>query len=478
MLLCAKPLDIAHKVNVRIAACHSRKRLVAMPTCPKCLKNKFDNPLEVWDQEGLERLCLLHSQAENKNKDGAFMALIEEKKANGDFNFSGAFFPDGIIFSKFTFVQKASFQDATFAKWVSFREAEFCEGVDFSYAKFVYPMKSNSSEIPMSCDFEFIKFNKESSFSNAHFKCPVFFNGSHFFCGAEFYGAKFEEYFSFDYVQLESWANFRSAKFLGRANFFTLDKCMGEIIFNQAKFFGNIIFTSFFINENNNKKSIKVDMTYTYIENEAFVQFKNSSVALIKFSGTNLRNIQFHNVDWYLYKGRQIIYDEYLLRNNKGRNQRQEDYAQVEELYRSIKLNYEEKGDLKNSGDFHYGEMEMHRMGSTWRRRFPFSWYNLYWALNGYGERPLRALIWFGVFLLTLTGTVYFLGLKVAGCNNSASLSEAFRFVIDKATLQRPDWAKPVTEPGHWLSAISVFIIPGQLALFFLALRNRLGRRR
>jgi hypothetical protein len=150
----------------------------------------------------------------------------------------------------------------------------------------------------------------------------------------------------------------------------------------------------------------------------------------------------------------------------------------VERLYRQLKSNYEEKKDYKRVGDFHYGEMEMHRLGSFWRRRFPLSWYNLYWALNGYGERPLRAFIWFGVFLLAFTGALYWLGLKVASCGNPASLSETFRFVIDKATLQRPDWARPVTESGHWLAATTVFILPGQLALFFLALRNRLGRRR
>lgn len=53
----------------------------------------------------------------------------------------------------------------------------------------------------------------------------------------------------------------------------------------------------------------------------------------------------------------------------------QEEYALVEELYRYLKLNYEDEGDLKSSGDFHYGEMEMHRRGSPWRQWLP-SWYN------------------------------------------------------------------------------------------------------
>ena len=37
-------------------------------------------------------------------------------------------------------------------------------------------------------------------------------------------------------------------------------------------------------------------------------------------------------------------------------------------LYRYLKLNYEKEGDLKQAGDFHYGEMEMHRKSNFWRR--------------------------------------------------------------------------------------------------------------
>ena len=431
-----------------------------MPPCPKCLKYKFVNPMEVWEQDP-EGFCLLHSQVEDKNQDGAFMALIEGKKARNDFNFSGAFFPDKVTFDKFSFIQKANFRDATFSKWVSFCEAEFCEGVDFSDAKFIYPIKSDYPVIPISCNFESINFNKECSFSNTYFKCPVSFDDSHFFGGVSFLGAKFEEFFSFKSIQLESWATFRRAEFCGRAEFHTLKKCNKEITFHQAKFLGKIYFEYFYVlDENNKRKPIKMKMTYVYIDKNGFVKFNNSSVALIEFYRTNLRNIQFHNVDWYLYRGRQIIYDEYLLRNNNERNTHQEDYAYVEESYRSIKLNYEEKKDYKRVGDFHYGEMEMHRLGSPWRRRFPLSWYNLYWALNGYGERPLRALIWFGVFLFAFTGLIWSQGLTATGFGQPADFRQSFRFVLEKATFQRPEWAKPVTELGQWIANSIVLVHP------------------
>ena len=42
----------------------------------------------------------------------------------------------------------------------------------------------------------------------------------------------------------------------------------------------------------------------------------------------------------------------------------------------------------------------MHRRASPWRRWVPVSWYNLYRCLSGYGERPLRALVWLIGFYL------------------------------------------------------------------------------
>ena len=118
----------------------------------------------------------------------------------------------------------------------------------------------------------------------------------------------------------------------------------------------------------------------------------------------------------------------------------------VERLYRQLKSNYEEKKDYKRVGDFHYGEMEMHRFGKPIYGWGSLYWF--YWLLNGYGEKPLRAIICFIILLLILTSSLNWLGLKIISCGNPASFSETFRFVIDKATLQRPDWARPVTELG------------------------------
>jgi hypothetical protein len=55
---------------------------------------------------------------------------------------------------------------------------------------------------------------------------------------------------------------------------------------------------------------------------------------------------------------------------------------------------------------------------------------------------------------------------------------DSFFYLVQKATLQRPTWAEPVGFWGKLVAGFSVLLIPGQAALFLLALRNPLGRRR
>lgn len=88
--------------------------------------------------------------------------------------------------------------------------------------------------------------------------------------------------------------------------------------------------------------------------------------------------IELDRVNCASRRGRAAIYDELV-----WREQKEDSSESVERLYRQLKSNYKAKKDYKRVGDFHDGEMEMHRVGSFWRRRFPFSWYNFYGALNG-----------------------------------------------------------------------------------------------
>ncbi len=129
-------------------------------------------------------------------------------------------------------------------------------------------------------------------------------------------------------------------------------------------------------------------------------------------------------------------------------------------------------------GDFYYGEIEMHRRGSPWRQWVPFSWHNFYRVLSGYGERPLRAFIWLLLLIPAWADLVWGLGISQAGSQSPINYWDTLFFIFEKATLQRPAWPEGINWLGKLLGSLSVLIIPGQAALFLLALRNHLGRRR
>jgi hypothetical protein len=101
-------------------------------------------------------------------------------------------------------------------------------------------------------------------------------------------------------------------------------------------------------------------------------------------------------------------------------------------------------------------------------------------VLSGYGERPLRAFIWLLLLIPAWAGLVWGLGIDQAGAQTPDNYWKTLLFIFEKATLQRPPWTdiQNINWLGKLLASLSVLLLPGQAALFILALRNRLGRRR
>ncbi len=323
-------------------------------------------------------------------------------------------------------------------------------------------------------------FLKNANFYQASFKRQADFRGAIFAEGAEFTEAIFANFSDFYLATISGLVFFKSVNYKGPA-------FKGD--FGELKF-----------------------------EISGALSFHDLSLAHVRFKGTDLRRAEFHHVQWHPYRGRQAILDEVLLRQAEKKGPwfwpwfwiwvschislrffvlesgiqfpqylseefpppdppRGDSYGEVERLYRDLQENYEKARDYKKMGDFHYGEMEMHRRASKWRW-FPFYWYNLYWALSGYGERPSRAFGLLIFFLAVLTGLLAWAGLEILDPKHSPAFGDSFFYLLQKVTLQRPTWAEPVGFWGKLVAGFSVLLIPGQAALFLLALRNRLGRRR
>lgn len=374
--------------------------------------------------------CILHSQ--NQGKDPkvfheAILALWQQEEANY-YDFSGVCFPGR--FDPLNF-----FKTREFSKPVNFENAIFMGEANFHKAIFNF-----------------------ANFSMVIFKELVDFRGATFWGEANFSWATFEKE-----------ANFYKTTFIKEANFLRV-KIYGWMSFREINPPADV----------NNQLLFKAIFNFPEISPKAVLVLRDLSLAHISFEGSDLRRIEFQHVKWHHYRSRQTIYDEILLRESEKKYPSASCtnyYGEVERLYRNLKINYENQGDFKNSGDFHYGEMEMHRRASKWRW-FPFYWNNLYRVLSGYGERPIWALGWLAAFFMIFTCFLAWAGLEIIDPKHSANFGNSFFYLLQKVTLQRLTWAEPVGFAGKLVAGLSVLFIPGQAALFLLALRNRLGRRR
>jgi hypothetical protein len=148
--------------------------------------------------------------------------------------------------------------------------------------------------------------------------------------------------------------------------------------------------------------------------------------------------------------------------------------AEIEELYRALRIARERSGNAPGAADFYYGEMEMRRM----RHRSEGSveklivW--LYWALSGYGLRASRSLL--AIVLLWAAGAFFFL--KLGGFAHDAGLgaTAVFTAASGLAFLHEPPSNITVTTSGE---AVQLALRVGTavlLAMATLALRGRVKR--
>jgi uncharacterized protein YjbI with pentapeptide repeats len=416
---------------------------------------KCKNPALESDIEGL---CLLHSRLSDKDN-GLFIKHIELKIMNEDYDFAGIYFPCDIHFSGITFKKSVDFRGAIFSGRSNFIKVNFNDEIRFDGSVFL-----------KTADFNRATFFGIANFSNITFKSEIYFVASIF----------------------KEMAFFDNTKFYGEGNF-TASLFYSQVSFFMIEIFGKLIFQN--INppkKDATRDEFRSDCGFMNIHSDGVIIYQDLSLAKVQFFGTDMRLIKLYNVDWYNLFGRKALFDDVLLNKREinllryviGRIRKKiasstkEQYYRIKVLYRYLKINYEKEGDLKQAGDFHYGEMNMHRKANFWRRRIPISWYNLYWALSGYGERPSWALGWLVVFLVGMAGIVWGLGLNMSNPPHLAGFGESFIYILQKTTLQRPTWAEPIGFWGKLVAGLSVLLIPGQAALSLLALRHRLGRRR
>lgn len=204
--------------------------------------------------------------------------------------------------------------------------------------------------------------------------------------------------------------------------------------------------------------------------------------------GTNLKGVQFYDIDWYQPRlKRRGLYQDVSLRDSKTINKKSQQ-ASVEEACRNIRVSLELNKNYDAASDFFIGERDMHRMQLHPIKQYFLSvdaWYN---ALSRYGTSTWRAgriLLW--LLLGHLLATVYLLNdpalvldlLKGGGTNEGQTLGWPGLLVH---TLQIFTLQKVTADLFLQNSTIALLdacfrgVAPVMIAILALSFRSRIKR--
>lgn len=384
-----------------------------------------------------------------------------------------------ISFYAATFSEKAKFLGVTFKEalfsMASFKEAEF--------ARVLFTERAEFSRVSFTerANFSGARFNGRADFPEAMFK-EAHFNSAEF-KEADFRVTTFSEAAYFSKATFSETTDFDRATFTGRATFYGA-KFNGEVYFNDETFIGHAAF-----------RNINIKGT---------VRYEAVNLERVSFTDTDMRMMDFINCKWPKKHGRDVLYDELELFKPEFEMPRwrklkarffpdKEKVKKVEILYRRLKQKYKDEHDDPGVSPWHYGEKEMFRKGSLFRRYFPLSFSNLYWLSSGYGERPARAgaalllLILAATLLLAMSGLEVSNGadIKVIHGVTNEMLSKGLDVktlwplllnTLKFATFQKDPFFVPKGWIGETVKIFAQILIPIQAALLALAVRNRFRR--
>ena len=332
-------------------------------------------------------------------------------------------------------------------------------------------------------NFFFATFNGEANFWEVIFSGEANFNNATFSGEAWFSDTTFGEEADFFGVTFSGEANFSDATFSKKADF------------SLAKFNGGAYFRGNGIDADR-KGVFKKGAKFNRFSVKEKIIFEGVNLEEVSFLDSDLRKADFINCEWpkkdyrwlpsfIAYRirpeyRRNVLYDENELFNKRNSKENKIDEGEIKKvgvLYRMLKQKYVDDHDWPEVSNWHYGEKEMYRKGSRFRRFFPLSISNLYWLFGGYGERPVRAGAWLWVFIVAVAGLMWWLGFAPAdNLNYESSVGAYFLNALQYVTFYKDPIFKPTSLWGETVALFARVVIPLQAALFVLAVRNRFRR--
>ncbi|WP_353943692.1 pentapeptide repeat-containing protein [Streptomyces sp. HUAS MG91] len=485
-----------------------------------------------------------------------------------DVEFTGANFRGKAIFERAIFRAVAAFEGVRFSSWADFEDATFAEyatfnnsqmrkadfdGVRFKdYAAFGMTSFGHDSSFAR-VDFEKIvrfenaTFDGSADFSQANFSGMAGFEGVKIAGDGNFAGAIFKETPRFGSIRCGRRLDLSNVHFenpvllvlearkiaLRRTRFTShasIQATLAEVdmtyaILNQPV---DVIGGPITLEFATGAISERVSLTSLRGVDCAMLTVANVSLGRCTFSGAvHLDQIRLEG-NWnfevsprgysfsppFHLTRRQVIAEEKRRRSYSGQyiwspgsapiDRITPGHGELAIIYRQLRKSREDAKDEPGAADFYYGEMEMRRLGRSWKTAERWL-LQLYWLLSGYGLRASRAFGWLALTMMTtillmmafglpgespnqrVTGTVPSQGGKVTfeiekedpknpsrDRFSHARLQDSVNVTLNSVVFRSS--GQDLTTAGEYIEMTSRFFEPVLLGLAALAIRGRVKR--
>jgi uncharacterized protein YjbI with pentapeptide repeats len=190
-----------------------------------------------------------------------------------------------------------------------------------------------------------------------------------------------------------------------------------------------------------------------------------------KLYAANLFQAKIEGINW---GAEYIVGEEQESRQETNEDKKRELTKEAASAYRNLKIWHTEQGMYDAAGEFFFREMTAKRKALEWQPNpFPRVWSKFVSLICGYGERPLRALIWAASVILGLAIIYFLIG---ATWDLEAFGDKLYFSFLSFTTLGYGSWL----EIGNaWIKGIGVFesfIGIFTIALFLITFVRKMTR--
>lgn len=398
---------------------------------PNCKEHDFSHFIfpEFKDYKG-ENLETSHREEKIIENIKQEITIYKTKK---DFNFWAAnldiVFKKNVIFKDAIFLGEVTFKYSKFTKDANFEFAKFLEKVTYFGVNFMEYTSFDAAEFYNDTDFSLSKFLEETNFQyitfsrNADFEYAIFFNKISFFDTifsqkVSFKDVEFLKKVNFNYTTIKEEISFENTIFIEEASFNNAD-FLENTKFLETKFSNEkqttFEATEFNTSKTKNNKKIPASVYFSNILFPDKVIFRSCDLSRASFLNSNIEKVRFDECEWGKLETKitktkdkekkvEICHNKY--RSNKLWDEYSADkdkddatkFRQIENIYRQLKKNFDDKKDNQTADDFYVGEMEMRKIALEKEGRFKnfgrLIFLYFYRCISYYNSRPFQASIW------------------------------------------------------------------------------------